>query len=298
MRHSVLITHVISQEMLLELALLSRRLVLSLALSSSSSFSFLSPNEVPMSSFSSSQKWIRLAIHGGDNMLGRAVQLTFPAQAVGEELIRDSCTSAYYLDKALHQHADDNDDSQQQQEHLSINNIRQQNANEGSYLWDKSRFQMNPKPDVCLLNLETAVTKSIANDDIPKFKGINYHMHVDNFETIMSGFPFYKDNVPIVVGLANNHCMDYGRKALDRETLPFFQNTNMVQMVGCGSNFAAAARPVVIEPPSDKPDKTQIEIFAVAAGCSGTPYDWWATDSQSSTVPWIGTVIGKITFCR
>jgi hypothetical protein len=44
-----------------------------------------------------------------------------------------------------------------------------------SYLHTQGKIIV-PAPDLRLLNLETAVTKTISNDDVPK-KGINYHMH-------------------------------------------------------------------------------------------------------------------------
>lgn len=36
---------------------------------------------------------VRLLLHGGGKMLGRAVQLTFPHYTLREELIRDSTTA-------------------------------------------------------------------------------------------------------------------------------------------------------------------------------------------------------------
>lgn len=44
----------------------------------------------------------RILINGGDNMLGRAVNLSLGHQVEGEEFITDSCPAAYYLAKALH----------------------------------------------------------------------------------------------------------------------------------------------------------------------------------------------------
>ena len=234
----------------------SRRLFLSLA------FTQAADGIIPMPNTCS--KTIRILIHGGDNMLGRAVQLSFPVQAPGEQWIRDSCTADHYMTMALH--------SLQP----TLSEIRQQNENCGSYLWDQSRFAMKHEPDVCLLNLETAVTKTISNSDIPSHKGIHYHMHVDNFETIMAGFPF---QAPVVVCFANNHSLDFGRKAFEEESLTFFDQTTSVKMIGCGRNFREAATPAVVHC-----DGVEIEIFAVATGCSGTPRDWWATEFQSGLV--------------
>ena len=234
----------------------SRRLFLSLAFTQAADGIILMPN--------TSSKTIRILIHGGDNMLGRAVQLSFPVQAPGEQWIRDSCTADHYMTMALH--------SLQP----TLSEIRQQNENCGSYLWDQSRFAMKHEPDVCLLNLETAVTKTISNSDIPSHKGIHYHMHVDNFETIMAGFPF---QAPVVVCFANNHSLDFGRKAFEEESLPFFDQTASVTMIGCGRNFREAATPAVVHCHG-----VEFEIFAVATGCSGAPRDWWATEYQSGLV--------------
>jgi poly-gamma-glutamate capsule biosynthesis protein CapA/YwtB (metallophosphatase superfamily) len=129
-----------------------------------------------------------------------------------------------------------------------------------------------------LLNLETAITKTIDNSDIPTGKGINYHMHVDNFVPILSGLPVQTSNT--VATLANNHGLDFGRQAFEEETIPFFTQTSPpVQMIGCGRTFQEAAKPAILECAG-----TTVQVFAVATGCSGTPQDWWATDRRSGIV--------------
>jgi hypothetical protein len=75
----------------------------------------------------------RLLILGGDNMLGRAVQLSLPVQADGEEMIRDSCTAQHYLDMCLnHPSGHDNDP---ELDAPDLEEIRRRNADCGSYLW-------------------------------------------------------------------------------------------------------------------------------------------------------------------
>ena len=44
---------------------------------------------------------VRVMLYGGDTMMGRAVQLTLPAQAAGEETLADSCTALQYLQMAM-----------------------------------------------------------------------------------------------------------------------------------------------------------------------------------------------------
>ena len=261
---------------LLFLMALSRRSVLSSlgALGVSSSATVVSRQASAMNKNS-----IRILLHGGDNMMGRAVQLTFPVQAPGEEWIKDSCTAWHYLTLALHGDGGSTIHGEPTAAQELLDEIRLENQNHGHYLWSKAQVPLAKPPDLCLLNLETAVTRSIKNPDIPLVKGINYHMHVDNFESIFKGFPV--DTPHIVVTLANNHGLDYGRQAFDQETLPLLtQSTSPVRVVGCGHNFGEAARPVVV----DTKANDRVEVFAFAAGCSGTPYDWWATDQRSGIV--------------
>jgi hypothetical protein len=88
-----------------------------------------------MSNEQSDASTIRILFNGGDNMLGRAVQLSFPEQSPGEELIRDSCTAAHYLDMCL-RHPSGHGTPE-----LSLSEIRELNK-EGRYLWGdyKVRF--------------------------------------------------------------------------------------------------------------------------------------------------------------
>jgi poly-gamma-glutamate capsule biosynthesis protein CapA/YwtB (metallophosphatase superfamily) len=218
------------------------------------------------SSAPSTTSTIRVLLHGGDSMLGRAVQLTFPIQAPGEELIQDSCTAQHYLQLGLHSSS-----------LSSLADIRNQNKNRGSYLWGRARLDISPLPDLRIMNLETAVTKTIDNSDIPG-KGINYHMHTDNFENIMSGFVQTMES-PVVLNFSNNHCLDFGRKALEEETLPMFAQTLLVQMIGCGRNLLEAVKPAVVQVGS-----VTVQVFGFATACSGTPQDWSATEQRSGVI--------------
>ena len=223
-------------------------------------------------------------------MLGRAVQLSFPVQASGEELIRDSCTAQHYLEMCL-EHPSGNPGMDP-----GIEEIRAQNAAQGSYLWGNTLHDLmiQPPPHLKVLNLEYAVTRTIDNEDLPMYKAIRYHMHSDNFETILRGFchathqPMSATSTavtpaPVVINCANNHGLDYGRKAFEQETLPLFervQDALNVHMVGCGRNWEQAARPAIVPTSTG----TIVRVFGFSAGCSGTPNDWWATATRSGLV--------------
>lgn len=183
---------------------------------------------------------MRIVLQGGDNMLGRAIQLTLPYQTPGDENITDSQTAQDYLDDIL--------------PHPDIATIRELNR-DGSYLWGDLPFDL--QEDVRIINLEAAPTLSIYNSDIPN-KSIHYHVNIQNLPGLFSRF-----TRPYVLGLANNHSMDMGRAAFISETLPLLSST-----VGIGVNSISAHSPQVIG---------NIAIFAFGAECAGVPPDWQAT---------------------
>lgn len=247
----------------------------------------------------------RVLLHGGDNMLGRAVQLTFPVQSPDEESIKDSCTAAHYRDMALGHPSSSSSLSSSSCpiSRPNLDEIRRQNLHgHGSYLWgDSLMLGLVGNVNVRLLNLETAVTRTIHNKDVPLWKGIRYHTHVDNIPTIMQGLvqatykvqngkscdndnEISKDNKrgssPLIVSYANNHCMDYGRRAFEEETLPCLKQCyrdGLFQSVGCGYNLQAASMPAIT-------NDGKFQVFAFSTGCSGTPPGWWATLNQSGLV--------------
>lgn len=227
-------------------------------------------------------KILRVVFNGGDNMLGRAVQLSFHNQSPGEELIRDSCPSSHYLDMCLHPSGHPDGD-------LTLDEIRRQNQ-KGNYLWkDYRKLIINPPPDVRLLNLESHITRSIDNEDVPKWKGIRYHTHVDNLDAMICPYAETTHGAlhasPVIVSLANNHAMDYGRMALDLETLPSIENLEAnvpnVHTVGIGRNWSCATKPAVFECAGCG---TEVQVFAASSGCSGTPSTWWANGDRSGVV--------------
>jgi len=239
------------------------------------------------------RKTIRILLNGGDNMLGRAIQLSFPVQAPGEEEIRDSCTASHYVSLALNHpsgHGDDDKDP-------SLAEIRKRNngQQDESYLWDGyTHISIRPAPDLRILNFESAITRSIANPDLPLWKGIRYHTHVDNLDAMLR--PFVETNhgaaqaSPVVLSLSNNHVMDYGRTAFEEETLPALSEIQdsispLLRTVGSGSNWQKASQPAVISV-GDPEEGVAVdcEIFAFASGCSGTPEEWAASARQSGLV--------------
>lgn len=245
--------------------------------------SILSANSIKAYSAMSkpqSSKTIRVMFHGGDNMLGRAVQLSFPTQARGEEFITDSCPGYHYLDMCMHPSGHPDGD-------LSLEEIREQNK-QGNYLWkDYRKLRLDPSPDIRLLNVESHITRSIDMPDLPLWKGIRYHTHVDNLDAMIRPFAETTHGgevaSPVVLSLANNHVLDYGRTALDSETLPALEKLQAalpnVSTVGIGKTLLEASKPAEL-----KCIDTTVQVFAVASGCSGTPIAWWASDDTSGLV--------------
>lgn len=189
---------------------------------------------------------MRIVLQGGDNMLGRAVQLTLPYQTPGDSDIIDSQSSQDYLDNIINPSM------------YNISQIRNLNVN-GTYLWGDLPYDLNE--DVRIINLEAAPTLSINNHDIPT-KSIHYHININNIPNIFSRFVR-----PYVLCLANNHSMDMGRIAFVSETIPNINNA-----VGIGINSDIAYSPKIIG---------NIAIYAFGAGCAGVPSEWQATSTKA-----------------
>eukprot|EP00571_Detonula_confervacea_P016399 CAMPEP_0172303692 /NCGR_PEP_ID=MMETSP1058-20130122/5203_1 /TAXON_ID=83371 /ORGANISM="Detonula confervacea, Strain CCMP 353" /LENGTH=494 /DNA_ID=CAMNT_0013014625 /DNA_START=1017 /DNA_END=2501 /DNA_ORIENTATION=- len=247
-----------------------------------------------LNSASSSEKssLVRILLNGGDNMLGRAVQLTCQTQSHGEEKIRDSCPAAYYLRSSL-EHPRQRGEEIGPEKTEGLEGIRELNR-KGHYLWgDYLHLPISPSPDLRLLNLETAVTRSISNSDVPVMKGIRYHFHVDNFDGILGAVAEEKHGgnktIPTVITLANNHILDFGHTAFNTETLPELierynspkaRNEHPISFIGAGSNDARASKPVHLHVSSGGASgDTQVYIFAAGSVDSGIPLSWAATPS-------------------
>jgi len=132
------------------------------------------------------------------------------------------------------------------------------------YIWGDALGELaQVKPDLRLINLETAVTTS--EDYWPK--GINYRMHPANTPCLTSA------GIDGCV-LANNHVLDWGYAGL-RETLDTLQGAG-IATVGAGRDHAEATAPLVFE----LSGRGRVLIFAFAHPSSGTPYDWSASDKR------------------
>jgi poly-gamma-glutamate synthesis protein (capsule biosynthesis protein) len=120
------------------------------------------------------------------------------------------------------------------------------------------------RPDVRIVNLETAVTTS---DHFWPDKGIHYRMHPDNVAVLRSA------ELDLVV-LANNHAMDFGRPGL-RETLAVLRDAG-IGTVGAGPDRDAATAPAVLDPPPGR-----LIVLAYGAWDAGVPRGWAAGASRS-----------------
>ena len=115
------------------------------------------------------------------------------------------------------------------------------------------------RPDVRIVNLETAVTQSTN----PEPKGINYKMSPDNVSVITAG------GIDCCI-LANNHVLDWGRRGL-LETLATLEQAG-VRCAGAGHDQASAVAPAVLS----LAGKARLLVYALASPTSGVPRHWAA----------------------
>lgn len=130
------------------------------------------------------------------------------------------------------------------------------------YIWgDALAVWRNMKPDLRIINLETAVT--LSDDALPK--GINYRMHPDNVACLTAA------QIDCCV-LANNHVLDWGVNGL-LETLSVMSNT--MPITGAGKNAVQAKAPAVLSVPGRR-----VLVLAAGMASSGIPATWAATDDK------------------
>ncbi|MBC6982987.1 CapA family protein [Caulobacter sp. 17J80-11] len=132
------------------------------------------------------------------------------------------------------------------------------------YVWgDALEIWRERKPDLRLVNLETAVTRS----DRAAPKGINYRMSPANAACLTAGG---------IDGctLANNHVLDWGRTGLleTRDTLARLG----LRIAGAGRDLDAARAPAVF----DLGEGGRLLFYAFCTRSSGVPSDWAATPVQ------------------
>lgn len=119
------------------------------------------------------------------------------------------------------------------------------------------------KPDVRIINLETAITTS--PDAWPK--GINYRMHPANLPCLTAA------DIDVCI-LANNHVLDWGYEGLAETTQ--LLNGAGIATAGAGSTIVEAERPVTIEFTAGN----RLLIFAFGLPSSGVDAEWAATTAR------------------
>ena len=134
-----------------------------------------------------------------------------------------------------------------------------------SYIWGDALDELERvAPDVRIINLETAVTRS--NDFWPG-KGINYRMHPDNTPCLTTaGID--------CCALANNHVLDWGYTGLE-ETLKTLTQAGVVY-AGAGRNRKQAEASVVMEVAG----KGRVLLLSLGSVTSGIPRKWAASEGR------------------
>jgi poly-gamma-glutamate synthesis protein (capsule biosynthesis protein) len=132
-------------------------------------------------------------------------------------------------------------------------------------VWGDALEQLNQHaPDVRVVNLETAVTKS---EDYWKGKAINYRMNPENAPVLSAGGIN-------VVALANNHVLDWGYAGL-AETIETLKKQH-VGYAGAGKKRDEAAAPAIV----DLGGKGRVVVFSFAEDSSGVPDAWAAANDR------------------
>lgn len=133
-----------------------------------------------------------------------------------------------------------------------------------AYVWGDALHELAVlQPDLRIINLETAVTRS----EHAEPKGINYRMNPANLPCLAAA------GIDCCV-LANNHVLDWGREGLE-ETIVALADAG-VKTVGAGRNLEEAEAPAVLAVPG----KGRVLVYAFACPSSGVPVDWAAGDTR------------------
>ncbi|SEM96760.1 poly-gamma-glutamate synthesis protein (capsule biosynthesis protein) [Nitrosospira multiformis] len=129
-----------------------------------------------------------------------------------------------------------------------------------SYIWGDALAELElRKPDVRVINLETAVTRS----DDAQDKAVNYRMNPDNISCITAA------KIDCCV-LANNHVLDWGYEGL-AETLKTLKRAD-IKIAGAGLNVQEAQQPAEMTVPG----KGRVLVFSLGSETSGIPWSWAA----------------------
>lgn len=159
---------------------------------------------------------------------------------------------------------------------------------EFSYIWGDALVELDRrKPDLRIINLETAVTRSNDVED----KAVNYRMHPDNIPCITAA------KIDCCT-LANNHVLDWGYSGL-AETLETLKQAN-IKIAGAGRNIQEAQAPAVMTVSR----KGRVLVFSFGSETSGIPWRWVATsnrpgvnllpDLSAKTIRDIGNSVGQV----
>jgi poly-gamma-glutamate synthesis protein (capsule biosynthesis protein) len=131
-----------------------------------------------------------------------------------------------------------------------------------TYIWGDALAEFERlTPDVRIVNLETAITRS----EDRAACGIHYRMHPQNVGCLIAA------GIGCCV-LANNHVLDWGCAGL-KETLEVLQDAH-IKTAGAGRKRAEAEMPAVIAVKGEG----RVLVFAFAFTSSGVPWRWAAND--------------------
>ncbi len=133
-----------------------------------------------------------------------------------------------------------------------------------SEIWGEALAELtHAAPDLRIVNLETAVTRSEDCGD----KGISYRMSPENLPCLTAA------GIDCCV-LANNHVLDWGRVGLI-ETLESLDRAG-INRAGAGRDGLEAGTPAILPVPG----KGRVLVFAFGHGSSGIPPDWAAAEGR------------------
>jgi poly-gamma-glutamate synthesis protein (capsule biosynthesis protein) len=132
------------------------------------------------------------------------------------------------------------------------------------YVWGEALAELAElQPDLRIINLETAVTRSPR----PAAKGINYRMHPGNAPVLTAA------GVDCCV-IANNHVMDWGREGLI-ETVDTLRAAG-IRTAGAGLDLAEAQAPAELPVAG----KGRVLVYAFGCASAGVPRDWAAASDR------------------
>jgi poly-gamma-glutamate synthesis protein (capsule biosynthesis protein) len=132
------------------------------------------------------------------------------------------------------------------------------------YVWGEALALLDEeRPDLRIVNLETAVTTSAARAP----KGINYRMSPANAACLTAA------RLDCCV-LANNHVLDWGVRGLE-ETLDTLHGAGL-RTAGAGRDASEAAAPAILEVAG----RGRVLVFAWGLESSGVPADWAAGEHR------------------